>query len=264
MKAPPVNNWQLEQYLLNELPPEEMEQVRQAAETDQSVRMRLGDLQRSNQELLERYPSERMARQISQRLRQSDASPEGSRPMAWLATPAAAFAGLLLVGLGLVALSRYASESGMWPDGGTRLKGAAPHLVVHRKTPQGAELLAEGSRVREGDVLRLSYQAGDRKYGVIVSLDGRGTVTRHWPEQGEWAGELVSGKSVPLGFAYRLDDAPRGELFFFVTSDSRFPVRNVSEAVATLTRAWQGKESRLLPLPPSYTQSSVAVLKDGE
>ncbi len=262
MKSPAINDWQLEQYLLEELPPEEMEQVRQAVLTDQSIGMRLADLERSNAEILRRYPPERMVSRINQRLRGRAASARRLNVFSWtLAPSAAALAGLLLVGLGLMILIRYSALPVSPTGDAVRVKGTASQLVVYRKTPDGPERLSERSRVTEGDILQLSYQASGRKYGVILSLDGRGAVTLHWPDQREWAGALTPGQAVPLGFAYRLDDAPRGEIFFFVTSDNPFPIRPVSDAIAGLSNAWDDGKSRVLALPPSYAQFSVALIK---
>jgi len=80
----------------------------------------------------------------------------------------------------------------------------------------------------------VAYQAAGRPFGVIVSLDGRGAVTLHLPQEGEQAARLGSSGSVLLDFAYELDDAPRWERFYFVTGEANFSVTPVLEAVARL------------------------------
>ena len=52
---------------------------------------------------------------------------------------------------------------------------------MYRKTDNGAEELAAGQAARQKDVLQLSYIAADARYGVIFSVDGRGTLTLHLP-----------------------------------------------------------------------------------
>ena len=54
-------------------------------------------------------------------------------------------------------------------------------------------------------------------------MDGNGALTLHMGN-GEKAVELAPGKMNSLPFAYKLDDAPYFEKFFFVTSPMEFTV----------------------------------------
>jgi hypothetical protein len=83
-------------------------------------------------------------------------------------------------------------------------------------------------------VVQIAYQAAGRRYGVVVSIDGRGRVTRHLPRTGDRAAPLRAGAPVPLPEAYRLDDAPGFERFFLVTSDAPFSVELVVRAAERL------------------------------
>jgi hypothetical protein len=64
------------------------------------------------------------------------------------------------------------------------VKGLTPQVLLYRRAAAGVERLLPGGVVREHDVLQLAYQAAGRHHGVIVSIDGRGTVTRHLPATG--------------------------------------------------------------------------------
>ena len=136
-----------------------------------------------------------------------------------------------------------------------RLTGSAYH------TPAGDEALADGTAVRPGDLVQLAYQAAGKPFGVIVSLDGRGSVTVHHPKDGRAAARLVSGQPVRLTHAYRLDDAPRWERFYFVTSDHPFEVDAV---VAASERLAAGRAAPVdkLPLPASLDQFSFTLTKE--
>jgi hypothetical protein len=104
-------------------------------------------------------------------------------------------------------------------------------LEVFRAAASGPERLAEGSPVSEGDTLQLAYRAHGERYGAILSLDGRGVITRSLPLAGQEAVPLEPEGLVPLQHALSLDDAPSFERFFLVTADSRFPLPPVERAL---------------------------------
>ena len=113
-----------------------------------------------------------------------------------------------------------------------RIKGLRPQLLLFRKAPaSGVETLAQGSVAHDRDLLQVAYHAAGRSHGVIVSVDGRGTITRHLPVTGTQAATLQNGPTVPLPVAYQLDDAPRFERFYLVTAEAPFPVGVVEDAV---------------------------------
>ena len=95
---------------------------------------------------------------------------------------------------------------------------------------------------RARDVIRLGYQAAGRAFGVIVSMDGRGTVTQHLPATGTAAVALRPGGQVLLDAAYELDNAPRWERFCLVTSERPFDLGVVLDAARLAAR---GDEARL-------------------
>lgn len=66
----------------------------------------------------------------------------------------------------------------------------------------------------------MSYVAAGRAHGVIVSIDGRGQVTLHFPADAGAPTALESGRAVPLSHSYELDDAPLFERFMFVTAEA--------------------------------------------
>ena len=221
-----VADWQLERFLLDELPPDEVELLRRAQEADADVTARLRAIERSDAEILERHPPAAMAESIRTRLGRA---PHGRPATGWRRTVLAAAASL-------AALASVAGVRGIWrgpsdPDA-VRIKGLRPQLLLFRKGPvSGVESLPQGSVAHDRDLLQVAYQAAGRSHGVILSVDGRGTVTRHLPVTGAQAAALQSGATVPLPVAYQLDDAPRFERFYLVTADAPFPVAVVEDAV---------------------------------
>ncbi len=130
-----------------------------------------------------------------------------------------------------------------------RLKGLSPHLTIHRQGTGEPEALDRGARVRPGDVLQLSVVSAGRPFGVVLSVDGRGVVTRHSPRAGTVAARLGADGAIPLDHSYRLDDAPAFERFFLVTAGSPFAVEPVIAAIQRLVA--QGDARTGTPeLPP--------------
>jgi hypothetical protein len=145
------------------------------------------------------------------------------------------------------------------------MKGLSPHLLVFRQraTPTSEiERLLPGTTVRQHDLVQLAYHAAGRRYGVIVSIDGRGLVTRHLPELGPQAVPLKPGP-VALPQSYELDDAPAFECFYLVAADRPFDVDSV---VAAVRRRHAGPsaagEPARLDLPPSMDQSTFVLRKE--
>jgi len=253
-----VSDLMLEQYNLRELNPGQERFVREELERDEVLRGRLAAIQRSDEEIRSSHPAERMVPVIRERMLR-EGTGGGRRPwkvstLAW-AVPVAAVVLFFLV---FPLVSRTSDD--------TRLKGLAPHLLVFRKTTAGAEELRPGAVAHSGDVLQLSYSAGDARYGVIFSVDGRGTLTWHVP-----AGYTGGARAAPpldpkgpvvLPTAYELDDAPGFERFFLVYASSPFDVSDVEPGARALSQRSAGDRG-VLSLPRGLGQYSLLVKKQG-
>jgi hypothetical protein len=253
-----ISDLTLEQFNLGELSPDKERVVREALDRDEVLRGRLASLRASDLEIRASYPAESVVPLIRERMLREGAGRERRAwrlPTAAWAVPVAA---MIIVLLSLPVILR--------PADSTRLKGAAPHLLVFRKTPSGAEELRPGSVARRGDVLQLSYAAGDAKYGVIFSIDGRGTITWHAP-----TGYAGGSRSAPpldpkgpvvLPSAYELDDAPGFERFFLVYGAAPFDVSEVERLARALAPRATG-DLGVLALPRGLGQFSLLVKKQG-
>jgi hypothetical protein len=147
----------------------------------------------------------------------------------------------------------------------TRIKGLSPSLLVFKESAGRPEPMPSSSMVRADEVVQLAYQAAGKRYGVVVSIDGRGHVTRHLPKAGEEAARLGSGGPVALSEAYRLDDAPGFERFFLVTSDAPFPVDTVVRAAERLYGGGPdpARTGTRLDLPANLDQFRFELRKEG-
>ena len=143
---------------------------------------------------------------------------------------------------------------------GIRRKGLEPTLHLFRVTDAGAEKLDPEMSAHAGDRLQVSYISAGAPYGMVLSIDGRGTVTVHLPLAGTDAAPLSKDGDTILGSSYALDDAPAYERFFLVTSDQPFPVSTVAAAANQLAKSGQG-QSAPLSLPSTFDQTSFLVRK---
>ena len=238
----------LERYRLNELPPAQYDRLSDRIRRDAALRLRLESLDRSDLEIRRDYQPEVFIQRIPTPL----AAPVRRLFPAWVFPAAVAAATLILVAL----LPRLQPTE----DDGDRSKGLLPGLAVYRKTDTGSEMLADGAIAHRGDVIRLGYRAAGKPYGVILSIDGRGVVTRHLPPNGEQAASLQNEPTVLLDQAYELDDAPRWERFYFVTGEASFTVQPVIDAARRA--ASNPKPQPALELPRGLEQSIFSLQKE--
>ncbi len=250
-----IRDWQIEWFVLGELPPAEQQAVARAIAEDPAVRARIEAIETSNRSTLAAHPPRVAAAVIRERI--ADRSPAAAawgRRVAFAAAVSLAVTG---VGLGVSRLWEGAVDA----PAETRLKGLQPHLGLFRQTPAGVEPLAEGALAREGDLVQLTYQAAGRPFGAILSIDGRGSITVHHPRAGRQAARLDPGQKVRLSSAYRLDDAPGWERFVLVTAEAPFDLAPVLEAAGHLA-ASAAPATEPLALPSSLEQSSFTLSKD--
>ncbi|HZI09827.1 MAG TPA: ActD-like protein [Myxococcus sp.] len=253
-------DWLLERIALGELPPEELAAARARLAEEPGGPERLAALEANSRATLETLPPARVAREVAARAsRQEAPRPQWRLAPAWGLVPA-------LAAVALFVLARPSGDTRGGVEAGmeeTRIKGLAPHLVVHRQAAGGPERLTDGAVAATGDVVQLAYVAAGRTHGVILSVDGRGAVTLHAPDSGGAPAALASSGPHALPRAYELDDAPHFERFFFITADASFAL----EPVLAAARALAGRpEARTAPLslPEGLTQASFTLEKRGE
>lgn len=195
----------------------------------QVLSARLKALEGSDREIHASYPTERVARQIARRLER-----RGVPSISWGGVgPRLALVAVMVLA---VVFSIYLPGPEVPPTwdrkgmDGIRLKGVKPDLLLYRKRASEIEQLADSSVAYAGDLIQIFYRAASKPFGVIVSVDGRGTVTQHLPASGTRAVRLIQGDPVSLDYSYELDDAPKWERFYFLTANTSFDVRDVARA----------------------------------
>jgi hypothetical protein len=256
----------LERYRLGEMSSAEIEWLERRLEADDSLRARLLALEASDEEMGRRYPPGWLAERIRQRLRANASRPSPKairRSISWRLPIAVTAAAVIVLAVGWrlfgpLHLHPWLASNSSEP--GDRIKGDM--LVLFRKTAKGSEVLVDRSRARAGDQIRIGYRAAGHSHGLILSIDGRGVVTRHFPLQGRWAAPLTRDGLTLLDHSFELDDAPGWERFYLVTGHAAFSVAPVLEAARTLAETAGTGPPHALMLPASLDQSSLILIKE--
>ena len=240
-----IPDWKLERFLTGDLPESEMREIRELEVTDEMLARRIKLLREDNKAILNKLPFEAVADRIAKAKDIADAA-EAKKVASSFRFLKFASAAVLVLAVALVALmtQRETVVTGGNVAGGdvaqardaqntqvalaetpsdTRIKGLDARMEVWKKTEAGIVQLQDLDEAREGDEIQLRYAVPEKCYGLLFSMDGNGALTLHMGD-GEKAVELAPGKMNSLPFAYKLDDAPYFEKFFFVTSPKEFAV----------------------------------------
>ena len=230
-----IPDWKLERFLTGDLPEEEMNKLRELEANDAVFANRVKMLREDNKAILSKLPFETLAANLG----------TVTETAARFTLVKFAAAAMFVFAVALVAFFAQSETSVMNERVGsdvasvggsqntqvalaenesdTRIKGLDARMEVWKKTPTGIVQLNDLDSVGEGDEIQLRYAVPEKCFGLLFSMDGNGALTLHMGD-GVKAVELAPGKMNSLPFAYKLDDAPYFEKFFFVTSPKEFAV----------------------------------------
>jgi Domain of unknown function (DUF4384) len=255
----------LERYLLGELPAAEMAVMEKELIKSAALRKQLETLKKETQDYYRAHP----------RLRSRALSEEpGTEPwfrkffaprvIGGLAFAAACIAAVLyfpkantkkdegkIAGkpeTNLIALNGHDNENTV------HTKGLKPALFLSVVRDGKAQTLAGGDTVAGGDEIQIAYRASGNRYGIIVSVDAEKSVSLHFPESEKATQELKGGAQVKIPHAFKLDDRPGSERFFFIAADEPLPLKKI---IKTLART--GKIHK--ELPKDAQQASIQLKK---
>lgn len=276
-----VPDLMIEKLALGELPEERAAALRKRLEERGDER--LAGIERSNAEILREHPPGEVAAAVRRRLARLEEDAPRRTSAGWLAwAPVAAVAAVALVwwmardgepaGTGgrdappvIAKAGTEVSPTKVAGDEGPEqiyLKGD-PRLMIDRVQDGRATRMASGDAVAAGDLLQVGYLANGVQQGVVVSIDGAGVATLHFPASEAASPVLEQGGRVGLPESYELDAAPGFERFFFVTVDGvepRLEPAKVMEAARGLAKGERAEDGELV-LPRGWKQQSILLKK---
>lgn len=112
-----------------------------------------------------------------------------------------------------------------------RLKGAMPVISLYKNENGVNKIVNETDVFRIGDILQITYFAKDWSYGTIISVDGNGVTTLHYPSTFNEEGFLINSTEAILPYSYELDDAKEFERFYFIVSKVKFNVKEAFDLI---------------------------------
>ncbi len=271
-------DWQLEQYVLAELPSSQIREIQKLAQVDEALRARINAIHESNRALLRDLPEASFATIVTNELAMDNASKgkfeqtlsEWLNRLSDFVTPrkltafaSVAFTAFFIAFLapGLIVQSDITSFQ--TNDDAVRIKGLQPHIKVYRLNKDSSELISVTDALSENDVIQISYIAAGHKFGYIVSVDGNNIKTVHLADAGV-AASLEADGEARLATGYKLDDAPGFERFFFISSPERFNLTHIDAALDLMisnNTAQQGQLILAQPLEQSFSINSITFIK---
>ncbi|MCK5153735.1 MAG: hypothetical protein KAQ93_05190 [Spirochaetales bacterium] len=243
----------LEQLYLNELSPKKTGSI-DNEDTDNLLK----DIELSNKEILEKYPPSFIKEGILRKLNnksETKSKKTDFRSFTLKAVPIAA--ALIFLTLNLSHLNQTTSQ-----DNIIRSKGLTPELSVYIDRNNAPSELFNNDIVSESDLIQLTYNAAGNKYGVIFSIDGRGVITLHYPEDKNSTPLIDPNGSHALPFSYELDDAPAFERFFFVSSKQVFDISTILKSAENILKYENPETIKTLKLTTEFNQQTI-ILKKG-
>jgi len=141
-------------------------------------------------------------------------------------------------------------------------KGTALSLRVWAGSADGAREVGDGERIPASALLRFQVASGQPCRLWLLSVDGRGEVSRLFPAQGDAPALFTSGTTLPGGVA--LDGQAGPERLYAVCSEDAIPLeqveRSIREAIAGEAGAVR-RGPRLRGLPAGAAQATMLVEK---
>ena len=270
-----INDYVLERYVLDELPGKRARKIKKWLKTDAQLREKIEEIKKTNREILTQYPPGFVVPKIMSRYNSKTRNEieEITRPIPVFfkrilyASPA--FAAALVIILILFPLRKgdidlptdHTRQDDILVKGMEEIDMSKPQLIIHRRRSDHIELLKNGARGKAGDLLQLAYIAGKESHGVILSIDGKGNVTLHFPDEKHNPTSLEQDKKILLSNAIELDNAPGFERFFFITSGVEIDAAEILRKAGTLANNPDRAKKDNMDLHESLNQYSVIIIK---
>lgn len=239
MKPDKIPAWKLERFVLGELPPQELQQLQQRLEQDSVLQAQVNELKQNNQRFFQQHSFQAIRERaaLENRLQDISSTQAPAKTPSLLAfftqywRPALTFASLVLIALfSLPFLQAPPQEPTLQlAMNDIRTKGLEDRLELWKKTADSVSLLADEAMVKPGDMIQVRLFVHQPTYVAVISLDGRGNWTLHYPDQDSSAILTQSNQPLILPFAYELDHAPRHETFWLLTSSERFSLQGLAD-----------------------------------
>ena len=246
MKTSPISHLTVERYVAGELEAVDQQMFQERLKVDIDLQQRVSEIEIDSALFSRRHPFE-SSKASRVRTASHSAPVRASRRPVWIT--ASVFTSLLVLVVSVSIFQTLAppatTELSPVTEETIYLKGVQPRLRIFKRLTTGSEELVDGAFVAQNETLQLRYMAGGFQYGVIVSIDGRGSVNLHFPATAQSSTKLSQGGELALPYAYQLDDAPKFEEFVFVLSNKLLRAGDVLEGISKQAEKIQKSEDKI-------------------
>jgi hypothetical protein len=263
-----IKTWELERYLLGELPPSRIKEITKLSQENPDIKKEIDHLKQTHAEILKQHPPEAMLPEILKRYEEKRRRSRIREKARSITMKRLLYAAPALVSVAILLFVVF-FNNGTTTDF-TRIKGeesldfTKTQIIIYRKNSSEIELLKNGDRAEAGDLLQLAYIPAGKTYGVIFSIDGSGTLTLHHPESKSDSSILKQEKKTLLSSSYELDNAPDFERFFFITATEEIEVQSIMKKAERLALSPASAKTKNLELPEFYSQFSILLKKENK
>lgn len=261
MPKRPIPDWILEDFYQGSAPTALTHNTLQ----DPEIQSRVATLMQSDQDFLKKYPPDKWISSLMQRYQEMNS--RKSERASWWRSPLFRWAAcvvsslLIICTVTLVVFNPIKHTPGMRAKGNEFQPAFKPILNIYRMRDGRIMKIENGSYAKSGDLLQITYTAPEGTHGVILSLDGQGTVTLHYPSRPEDSTLLQGDGEIFLSNSFQLDDAPHFEKFFFITSKTGINIKDIMNKVRLLGINPDKASQQDIDLNDSFFQVSMLILK---
>jgi hypothetical protein len=260
-----ISDWMLERYLLQELPEIKIREIEGILNKNPEIRKRADKIRISDKNILRKYNPEQMTQRIMTAFNNKNSRPIASKinNLKRFLFPSFALAGVIVLFVIIFPIKENNIHNIDKIDtvDTTRIKGDERQLYIYRKKHYSIELLKNGAKAYKNDLIQIAYRSVIDPFVVIFSIDGRGTVTFHYPKNETESAMIPGNKKVFLQNAYELDDSPKFERFFLITSKNKPDIDKILKSANDLARYPERALKNNLKLEDSMNQISITLEK---
>lgn len=274
-----ISDFTLEQWVLGELSVAEAAKVETLVAENQILQTRVDSIKKHTEEFLRNHPPDQFKAAIEQKAhlrnaQQQYAAPAKSSSLYWRIS-----AGLLAFCMALlVVLPQFnddelpavvSEQADPTPEPRYRTKGKQVYLTAHLvetelRLHEGVQVknqtqLKNGDQVKAGDRIQLSINQALGRSFVIFSIDGSGFMSLHYVTDSKSQLEETNVFAIPN--SYRLDDAPKFEDFYLVSSSKPLVADEILAMVEKSLKQQDFQEAFGEMLPPEITIDLLSLKK---
>jgi len=192
-----LNEYYLERYVLGALPDEVAEEIRRQVSVNPGIEATLKEIESSNHDILALYPPLSVKASLITRMNEVQSKPAlfSLRRILYVSSTVATVLIFLFLILPVIMEKTGPDPFAIRPEqivvkGVPVIDLSKTQLLIFRKSGDQVEMMTDREQAKAGDLLQLAYVAADESHGMILSIDGRGSVTLHFPAEKGGSTEL--------------------------------------------------------------------------